>query len=73
LDHCPGENFEADATIRASAERKAMGDEPQALCFLAEADSFFIGEKLLTAENIETDKDFTLLKRLNPRPAGCDL
>lgn len=46
--------------IRLSAGRTTMSEEMQALCFLAGANSLFLGEKLLTTENpaIESDKQF---------------
>ncbi|MEJ2404952.1 MAG: biotin synthase BioB [Candidatus Thiodiazotropha sp.] len=50
--------------VRLSAGRSAMSDEMQALCFLAGANSIFYGERLLTTENPEADKDLALLKRL---------
>lgn len=37
--------------VRLSAGRTEMSDETQALCFLAGANSIFIGETLLTADN----------------------
>jgi len=50
--------------VRLSAGRTAMTDEMQALCFLAGANSIFIGETLLTATNPSEDKDHRLLQRL---------
>jgi biotin synthase len=50
--------------IRLSAGRTAMTDEMQALCFLAGANSIFIGDTLLTATNPSEDKDHQLLRRL---------
>jgi biotin synthase len=41
-----------------------MSDEMQALCFLAGANSIFIGDVLLTTKNPQTDKDAALLDRL---------
>uniref|UniRef100_A0A915NTX2 Radical SAM core domain-containing protein n=2 Tax=Meloidogyne TaxID=189290 RepID=A0A915NTX2_9BILA len=52
------------AYIRLSAGREQMGDELQALCFLAGANSLFYGEKLLTAANPTPEHDLNLLKRL---------
>src|ERR1019366_9630566 len=46
--------------VRLSAGRTAMNDELQALCFFAGANSIFVGDTLLTAENPETDKDMDL-------------
>lgn len=52
------------SVVRLSAGRSNMNDEAQALCFLAGANSIFIGEKLLTTENPEQDHDNTLFRRL---------
>ncbi|MEJ5209780.1 biotin synthase BioB [Denitratimonas sp. CY0512] len=52
------------STVRLSAGREAMNDEMQALCFLAGANSIFYGEKLLTTDNPETDRDRRLFERL---------
>jgi biotin synthase len=41
-----------------------MSDEMQALCFLAGANSIFIGDVLLTTKNPQTDKDAALLRKL---------
>ena len=50
--------------VRLSAGREHMSEETQALCFLAGANSVFIGEKLLTTKNPEADKDRMLFKKL---------
>ena len=50
--------------VRLSAGRTEMSDETQALCFLAGANSIFYGEKLLTTENPQHDKDQELFERL---------
>lgn len=50
--------------VRLSAGRSEMSDEMQALCFLAGANSIFYGERLLTTDNPEADKDRALLQRL---------
>ncbi|MCU7919429.1 MAG: biotin synthase BioB [Candidatus Thiodiazotropha sp. (ex Epidulcina cf. delphinae)] len=50
--------------VRLSAGRAGMSDEMQALCFFAGANSIFYGERLLTTDNPEADKDLTLLERL---------
>lgn len=39
------------STVRLSAGRQYMTDELQALCFLAGANSIFIGDVLLTTKN----------------------
>lgn len=54
--------------VRLSAGRTAMSDEMQALCFLAGANSIFVGETLLTADNPEEDKDSALFRRLGIQP-----
>jgi len=50
--------------VRLSAGRTEMGDELQALCFLAGANSMFYGERLLTTDNPEADRDRELFQRL---------
>ena len=50
--------------IRLSTGRAAMTDEMQVLCFLAGANSIFIGDTLLTATNPSEDNDLRLLRRL---------
>ena len=52
------------AIVRLSAGRTAMSAETQALCFLAGANSIFLGEKLLTTPNPAKEEDFQLLQRL---------
>lgn len=55
------------AVIRLSAGRQYMTDELQALCFLAGANSIFIGDILLTTKNPQRDRDEALLRRLGMR------
>ena len=50
--------------VRLSAGRTEFSDELQALCFAAGANSIFYGEKLLTAENPDSDDDRGLFARL---------
>jgi biotin synthase len=50
--------------IRLSAGRSDMSDEMQALCFLAGANSIWLGDKLLTAQNPDCDHDRNLLDNL---------
>lgn len=50
--------------IRLSAGRLRLSDEAQALCFVAGANSIFIGEKLLTTDNPSGKADRSLLSRL---------
>lgn len=53
--------------VRLSAGREGMSAETQALCFLAGANSIFLGEKLLTTPNPSASTDRALLKRLGAR------
>lgn len=53
--------------VRLSAGRAQMSDELQALCFFAGANSIFYGDRLLTTDNAETDRDQGLLQRLGIR------
>ncbi|SEI15894.1 biotin synthase [Rhizobium tibeticum] len=50
--------------VRLSAGRTDMSDETQALCFFAGANSIFVGETLLTADNPGEDHDAALFRRL---------
>jgi biotin synthase len=52
------------SVVRLSAGRQYMTDEMQALCFLAGANSIFIGDVLLTTANPQRDRDSELLKKL---------
>ena len=54
--------------VRLSAGRTGMSDEMQALCFFAGANSIFVGETLLTAENPGEDHDTALFRRLGLKP-----
>jgi biotin synthase len=56
------------AMVRFSAGRQEMAEAVQALCFLAGANSIFYGEKLLTTDNPETEKDRALLAKLGMHP-----
>ena len=53
--------------VRLSAGRLSLSDEAQALCFLAGANSIFMGEKLLTTPNPDADHDLGLLDKLGMR------
>ncbi len=57
--------------VRLSAGRVRMSFEEQALCFMAGANSIFTGEKLLTTNNNELDKDMHMFELfgLKPRPS----
>ena len=61
--------------VRLSAGRLSMSEEAQALCFLAGANSIFMGEKLLTTPNPDTDADRSLLDKLGMRlmPQASDV
>jgi biotin synthase len=52
------------SVVRLSAGRQYMSDELQALCFVAGANSIFIGDVLLTTKNPQTDRDADMLNRL---------
>ena len=52
------------ARVRLSAGRLQLSESTQTLCFLAGADSIFLGDQLLTTPNPEVDADHALLKRL---------
>ena len=56
------------AMVRLSAGREAMSDEMQALCFLAGANSIFVGERLLTTANPGVDRDTRLFEKLGLSP-----
>jgi biotin synthase len=79
-DSAPIDNFEFVRTIaaarimmptsvvRLSAGREHMSEETQSLCFLAGANSIFIGPKLLTTKNPAKEKDDALWQKLGVRP-----
>ena len=52
------------SVVRLSAGRQYMTDELQALCFIAGANSIFIGDVLLTTKNPQIDRDAALLGSL---------
>jgi biotin synthase len=53
--------------VRLSAGRLALTDEAQALCFVAGANSVFLGDRLLTTPNPGATHDEQLLGRLGMR------
>jgi biotin synthase len=59
------------AMVRLSAGRMSLMREQQALCFLAGANSLWLGEKLLTVPNpgVDQDEDMFKLFGLKKRPA----
>ena len=58
--------------VRLSAGRTGMSDELQVLCFLAGANSIFVGDMLLTTENPASWKDADLLERVGMTVAPCN-
>ena len=61
-----------ESHVRLSAGRTEMSDEMQAMCFLAGANSIFVGETLLTADNPGEDHDGKLFRRLGIEPETLD-
>lgn len=59
--------------VRLSAGRTDMSDEMQALCFFAGANSIFVGETLLTADNPGEDKDSKLFSKLGLSALELDI
>src|SRR5262245_38651096 len=60
------------SVVRLSAGREAMSRELQALCFLAGANSIFIGDTLLTTPNPDRNSDAALFQDLGLNPIGAD-
>ena len=58
--------------VRLSAGREGMSAELQALCFLAGANSIFVGGRLLTTPNPEQDADAALFALLDLKPAVAE-
>jgi biotin synthase len=54
--------------VRLAAGRKQLSPEAVTLCFLAGANSIFVGEKLLTTPNPAADEDQQLLQTLGMKP-----
>ena len=54
--------------VRLAAGRKQLSPEAVALCFVAGANSIFVGEKLLTTPNPGPDEDEQLLETLGLKP-----
>lgn len=57
--------------LRLSAGRNEMSEELQALCFYAGANSVFFGERLLTTDNPQQQRDLDLFKRLGLNLKSC--
>ena len=58
------------SVVRIAAGREHMTKELQALCFLAGANSIFVGGRLLTTNNPDRNADEALLADLKMRPMG---
>lgn len=54
--------------VRLAAGRKQLSPEAVTLCFMAGANSIFVGEKLLTTPNPGPDEDERLLQTLGLKP-----
>jgi biotin synthase len=54
--------------VRLSAGRQEMNEATQAMCFLAGANSIFYGEKLLTTDNPDVDRDRAMFEKLGLEP-----
>jgi biotin synthase len=54
--------------LRLSAGREQLSEEGQAMCFMAGANSIFVGEQLLTTSNPEPSGDAALLAKLGLAP-----
>ncbi|WP_374574908.1 biotin synthase BioB [Phenylobacterium sp.] len=59
------------AMVRIAAGREHMSRELQALCFMAGANSIFVGGRLLTTANPDKDSDAALLAELGMKPMGA--
>jgi len=59
------------SVVRLSAGREHMSRELQALCFLAGANSVFLGSRLLTTANPALDQDEKLFADLGLKPMGA--
>ncbi len=59
------------AVVRLSAGRSELDEAAQALCFLAGANSIFVGEELLTTPNPTPSSDAALLAKLDLTAIGA--
>lgn len=59
------------AMVRLSAGRRSLSREAVALCFVAGANSLFIGEKLLTTPNPDPSDDAAMLEDLGLEPMNA--
>ena len=60
-----------EAVVRLSAGRNELDEAAQALCFLAGANSIFIGDELLTTPNPTPASDAALLAKLGLNAVGA--
>ncbi len=60
-----------ESYLRLSAGRENMSDEIQALCFMAGANSIFLGDTLLTAKNPSQCHDRQLMDKLGLVAEAC--
>ncbi len=58
--------------VRLSAGRSEMSHEMQAMCFFAGANSIFVGDTLLTADNPEAVDDMMLFAKLGIQPMDAE-
>ena len=58
--------------VRLSAGRRSLSRESVTLCFLAGANSIFVGDRLLTTPNPERSEDDRLLEDLDLIPLGSE-
>ncbi|GAB2729851.1 biotin synthase BioB [Halomonas garicola] len=58
--------------VRLSAGRENMSESTQALAFMAGANSIFYGDKLLTTDNPQADRDRALFHKLGLHPETRD-
>ncbi|MFT7535401.1 MAG: biotin synthase [Hyphomicrobiaceae bacterium] len=60
------------SVVRLSAGRSEMDDSAQAMCFLAGANSMFVGDELLTTPNPSPSSDAALLHKLGLNAIATD-
>lgn len=60
------------SSIRLSAGRDSMSEEMHAFCFMAGADSIFLGDTLLTAPNSSYTRDLQLFEKLGLQLQSSD-
>ncbi|MGO2131333.1 MAG: biotin synthase BioB [Halomonas sp.] len=59
--------------VRLSAGREQMSEPTQALAFMAGANSIFYGDKLLTTDNPQADRDRALFEKLGLHPEARNM